>query len=70
MSRLSPLPRIMVAPNGARRDKADHPALPLTIEETVAAAQASFAAGAQALHAQERIFEAVPRLLADAVIRR
>ena len=29
------LARIMVAPNGARKSKADHPALPVTIGETV-----------------------------------
>ncbi|MDN2567769.1 3-keto-5-aminohexanoate cleavage protein [Aquibium sp. A9E412] len=54
MSRLARLPRIMLAPNGARRGKADHPALPVTIAETVAAARAGFAAGAQALHAHVR----------------
>lgn len=43
-------PFIMVAPNGARRGKADHPALPVTIGETVEAAAACIAAGAQALH--------------------
>lgn len=51
---LSPLARIMVAPNGARRMKADHPALPVTIEETVAAARACFEAGAEAIHAHVR----------------
>lgn len=50
----APLPLIMVAPNGARRTKADHPALPVTIEETVAAAAACFAAGAGAIHAHVR----------------
>lgn len=54
MSRLARLPRIMVAPNGARRTKADHPALPVTIPETVAAAKAAFAEGAGALHAHVR----------------
>lgn len=44
----------MVAPNGARRTKADHPALPLTIAETVTAAKACFAAGAGAIHAHVR----------------
>ena len=29
------LPNLMVAPNGARRIKKDHPAVPLTIAETV-----------------------------------
>ncbi|GAB2186288.1 beta-keto acid cleavage family enzyme [Roseibium sp. LAB1] len=50
----SPLPLIMVAPNGARRTKADHPCLPMTITETVAAAGACFKAGAGALHAHVR----------------
>jgi uncharacterized protein (DUF849 family) len=54
MSRLSPLPQIMVAPNGARRGKADHPALPVSIAETVETARASHAAGAGALHAHVR----------------
>lgn len=43
-------PFIMVAPNGARRGKADHPALPVTIPETVETARACRAAGADALH--------------------
>jgi 3-keto-5-aminohexanoate cleavage enzyme len=51
---LSPLARIMVAPNGARRMKTDHPALPVTIEETVAAARACYEAGADAIHAHVR----------------
>jgi len=44
------LPDIMIAPNGARKQKTDHPALPVTIAETVAAAKACFAAGAGAMH--------------------
>ncbi|GGB41008.1 3-keto-5-aminohexanoate cleavage protein [Roseibium aquae] len=48
------LPLIMVAPNGGRRTKADHPALPVTVGETVAAAKACHAAGAGALHAHVR----------------
>lgn len=48
------LPRIMVAPNGARRGKADHPALPVTIPEIVACAAACFAAGAGGIHAHVR----------------
>jgi len=54
VSRLAVLPRIMVAPNGARRSKADHPALPLTIPEIVATARACHAAGAGAIHAHVR----------------
>ena len=49
-----PLPTIMVAPNGARRTKADHPALPVTIAETVETACACFAAGAGGIHAHLR----------------
>lgn len=45
-----PLPRIMVAPNGARLQKSDHPAFPLTLPEIVTCAQDCFAAGADGLH--------------------
>ncbi len=48
------LPPIVVAPNGARRTKADHPALPMTVAETVATAVACRAAGAGGLHAHVR----------------
>jgi 3-keto-5-aminohexanoate cleavage enzyme len=54
MSRLSILPAIMVAPNGARRSKADHPALPVSIPEIVDAARSCCAAGAGAIHAHVR----------------
>ena len=47
---MTPLPRLMVAPNGARLGKADHPALPITLEEVVATAKACHAAGADGLH--------------------
>ncbi|PTX03481.1 3-keto-5-aminohexanoate cleavage protein [Pararhodobacter aggregans] len=43
-------PPVMVAPNGARRGKADHPALPVTLAETVETARACHASGAEALH--------------------
>ena len=43
-------PMIMVAPTGARRGKADHPALPVTLPEIVQTAEACAAAGADALH--------------------
>lgn len=49
-----PLPRIMVAPNGARMQKADHPALPITQAEIVACARDCFATGAGAIHAHIR----------------
>lgn len=54
MSRLGVLPAIMVAPNGARLGRADHPALPVTIPEIVATARACHAAGAGAIHAHVR----------------
>ncbi|MEM7176910.1 MAG: 3-keto-5-aminohexanoate cleavage protein [Pseudomonadota bacterium] len=47
-------PHIMAAPNGARRQKTLHPALPITIAETVAAAKACNSAGADALHLHVR----------------
>lgn len=54
-SRLAHLPRIMLAPNGARRRRGvDHPALPETVAEVVAASAAAHAAGADALHAHVR----------------
>lgn len=40
----------MVAPNGARRGRTDHPALPVTLAQTVETALACSAAGADALH--------------------
>jgi len=51
---MTSLPKIMVAPNGARLTKADHPALPVTIDETVACAIACRNAGADGLHAHVR----------------
>ncbi len=48
------LPLIMVAPNGARLQKTDHPALPVTQEELVTCAKACFAEGATAIHAHIR----------------
>ena len=54
MSPIADLPNIMVAPNGARRTKADHPALPITIAEVVATAKACQQAGADGLHAHVR----------------
>lgn len=47
---MTPLPRIMVAPNGARRGKADHPALPITDDELVDTTRACIAAGADGVH--------------------
>lgn len=51
---MKPLPTLMVAPNGARRNKADHPRLPMTMEETVNTAAACHAAGADGLHLHVR----------------
>jgi uncharacterized protein (DUF849 family) len=48
------LPLIMVAPNGARLQKTDHPALPVTQDEIVTCAKACFAEGAAAIHTHIR----------------
>jgi uncharacterized protein (DUF849 family) len=45
---------IMVAPNGARRTKVDHPALPMTVPELAETAAACLAAGAAAMHVHVR----------------
>ncbi|MBW8724585.1 MAG: 3-keto-5-aminohexanoate cleavage protein [Inquilinus limosus] len=45
---------IMVAPNGARRTRADHPALPVTATELADTAAACLAAGAGAMHVHVR----------------
>jgi len=47
-------PLIMVAPNGARHGKAQHPALPITEEELVETAGTCLEAGAQAIHMHVR----------------
>ncbi len=44
------LPRLMVAPNGARPKKKDHPAVPMTISEIVETASACFKSGASGIH--------------------
>jgi 3-keto-5-aminohexanoate cleavage enzyme len=41
---------LMVAPNGARRTKADHPAIPVTPEETAEVALQCLKTGANAIH--------------------
>ena len=51
---MSSFPIIMAAPNGARKTKADHPHLPVTIAETIAEASRCFDAGASILHAHIR----------------
>jgi uncharacterized protein (DUF849 family) len=45
---------IMCAPNGAHRDKADHPAIPLCAGEQAESAQAILDAGASVLHLHVR----------------
>ena len=45
---------VMVAPNGARRTKADHPALPMTAWDLAEAAVDCVAAGAAAMHVHVR----------------
>jgi uncharacterized protein (DUF849 family) len=47
-------PFVMVAPNGARRGKADHPALPITMDEILLTARACHSAGADGLHLHVR----------------
>ena len=47
-------PLIMVAPNGARKSKADHPNLPITIDEIIKTASSCFNAGANSIHAHVR----------------
>lgn len=48
------LPNLMIAPNGARRTKHDHPELPLTIPEIVECARQCYEAGADGIHAHVR----------------
>ncbi|WP_321341057.1 3-keto-5-aminohexanoate cleavage protein [Breoghania sp.] len=59
---------IMVAPNGARRTKADHPAIPVTVEETAHVVAACAEAGAQAAHLHVRDAEQRHLLDADAYL--
>ncbi len=47
---MTSLPRLMVAPNGARHTRNDHPELPVTLAQTLRTAQDCFAAGADGLH--------------------
>jgi uncharacterized protein (DUF849 family) len=54
MSAVSHAVLLMVAPNGARRTRADHPALPLTPEEMAETAAACAREGAAALHLHVR----------------
>ncbi len=54
MNRLKSLPKIMVAPNGARKLKKDHINIPITIPEIVSEAKLCFENGAEAIHAHVR----------------
>jgi uncharacterized protein (DUF849 family) len=45
---------LAVAPNGARKTKADHPALPMTPEEIAMTAAACHEAGAAMIHLHVR----------------
>ena len=47
---MMPLPALMVAPNGARLGKGDHPAIPVTLDEIVVTARECHVAGADGLH--------------------
>lgn len=71
-------PTIMVAPNGARRTHADHPALPMTSDALAREAEACLRAGAAAMHVHVRgddgahildagRYEAATRAIRDAV---
>jgi len=62
------LPRLMVAPNGARRTKSDHPAIPMTPPEIVETARDCAAAGADGLHLHLR--DAAGRHVLDAGLYR
>ena len=44
------LPSLMVAPNGARPMKKDHPEVPITVAEIVKTGKACFDSGAEAIH--------------------
>jgi len=54
MNRFSKLPELMIAPNGAKKTKKDHPNLPITIQEIVEEARKCFSLGANAIHAHVR----------------
>jgi len=47
-------PKLMVAPNGARKQQSHHPAVPLTIPQIAQCAHACFHAGADVLHMHVR----------------
>jgi uncharacterized protein (DUF849 family) len=51
---MKPLPKLMVAPNGARRTKEHHAALPVTDAEVIETAIACQLAGADGIHTHIR----------------
>ena len=51
---MTPLPRLMVAPNGARRSKSDHAQLPVTDAEIIETTVRCAAAGADGTHVHIR----------------
>ena len=57
---------IAVAPNGGRKVKADHPAVPLTAAELAFTAARCFDAGASMIHAHVRTADGLHLLDADA----
>lgn len=63
---MTPLPKIMLAPNGARLTKADHPALPMTPAEILETTQSCRAEGVDGLHLHLRDAEGKHLLDADA----
>ena len=62
---MSGLPMIMVAPNGARRSKADHPELPVSAKELAKTARLCHAEGAGAIHLHIRDKQGRHSLSAD-----
>ncbi|WP_424940697.1 3-keto-5-aminohexanoate cleavage protein [Aliiroseovarius sp. S253] len=63
---MTSLPKIMLAPNGARLTKADHPALPMTPAEILETTQACQALGVDGLHLHLRDADGKHLLDADA----
>jgi len=53
-STITPLPIVMVAPTGARRSRADHPALPISIEEVTNTTIDCWNQGARGVHVHVR----------------
>lgn len=51
---MKPLAKIMIAPNGARLTKAEHPKIPLTLGELLITGKSCYQAGAEAMHAHVR----------------